>query len=267
MKIVVKLESDIDEPGTITRFAQTIASLFQDRHSLLIIHGTDGEYDGKIAGAGTYDPATAAGSLFGRVSAESRELVAALGRTGTPVLGICGGIGGMCDVRKRFLACNDPPVDVVQVDSRWIEVICGHRGVPVISNLLLAPWGAHCFVDGDRLAAACAKSWHADVLIYLTRVEGVRDLNGAIMRWLEINDIDSLQNRGHVTQGMLVKLQACKDALTCGVRRVRVFPVSHVESLRLFFSVRIDLGTEIIHCNASNSAVVPEVLCETASLP
>jgi hypothetical protein len=41
-------------------------------------------------------------------------------------------------------------------------------------------------------------------------------------------------------------LKACKHALEHGVRRVRILPVSSIESLQLFYFSRIEHGTEVV---------------------
>jgi acetylglutamate kinase len=45
---------------------------------------------------------------------------------------------------------------------------------------------------------------------------------------------------------MLPKLNACKEALLHGVKRVRILPASSASILPDLFSSRVDLGTEVM---------------------
>jgi acetylglutamate kinase len=247
MKVVIKIASFLANSSDYTmRLARAASSLFQDAHSLALVHGAHREADAdpielRVGCAWTFsDSAVAA------IGKETRSLVASLRSAGSSALGICGGDGGLCEVRKKHLPGGRAAVEVTHVNPHWIDVICANRGIPVISNLVLAPWGEHYLVDSDQLAAACARYWAADALIYLTSVDGVRDLNGAIIRWLDVDHIEFLKNQSALNQGMLFKLNACKQALECGVRRVRILPASHVDALPSFFFSRIDHGTEVI---------------------
>jgi acetylglutamate kinase len=245
MKIVIKITNLSGKLEPAVKFGRATASLFQDAHSLVVVHGDHREnLDGDFASTnGACSPSDQAMTA---VTAESRQLVAILRRAGLSSLGICGGDGDLCEVRKKALATGRHTVEVTHVSPRWVEVICGNGGVPVISNLVLASWGEHYLIDADKLAAALANSWSADALIYLTTVDGVKDTNGATIRWLNLEYIEFLKTQSALAHGMLFKLNACKEALESGVRRVRLLPISHVDSLPSFFFSRIDFGTEVI---------------------
>lgn len=248
MKIVLKLSSSLAKsPEHAAKFARAAASLHQDAHSVVVVHGEHRENhnDGLLelcaeGGAAASDHAVAA------MGKQNRILVAALRAAGGSALGICAGDGGLCEVRKKYLLAGNHPVHVTNVNPRWLDVICANGGIPVVSSLVLASWGEHYLVDSDELSAACARTWPADALIYLTTVDGVRDLNGATIRWLDVDYIDFLKNQSALNQGMLFKLNACKQALGSGVRRVRILPASHIETLSSLFCARIDHGTEVI---------------------
>ena len=96
------------------------------------------------------------------------------------------------------------------------------------------------------MAAACAIGWQANALIFLTGGKGIHDKDGKIIRWLEAEQINLLVTSSIVADKVLPKLVACHDALKQGVHRVRIFPVSHIQSLPSFFMERLDCGTEII---------------------
>jgi acetylglutamate kinase len=91
--------------------------------------------------------------------------------------------------------------------------------VPVIATLANG-MGTLLNVNGDDTAAALAVQLHADRLLFMTEVDGVKDQTGAVLD--EVTDIDELLGAPFVSGGMLPKLRAVKLALAGGVRLVRV---------------------------------------------
>jgi len=63
---------------------------------------------------------------------------------------------------------------------------------------------------------------HADTLIFLTDVAGVKDAEGTVMPWLNTKQIPGMVENAVVAGGMLPKLEACRQALRKGVGRVRI---------------------------------------------
>ena len=56
--------------------------------------------------------------------------------------------------------------------------------VPVLSSLALGFDGQYYNINADEMASACAVAAHADALVFLTDVPGVRGADGEVMRWL-----------------------------------------------------------------------------------
>lgn len=96
------------------------------------------------------------------------------------------------------------------------------------------------------MAAACAIACQANALIFLTDVPGVRGADGAVIRWLNTNEIAGLVDSAVVNGGMLPKLEACRQALSRGVGRVRILPAAEVESVGQFFMRKLESGTEVM---------------------
>ena len=66
------------------------------------------------------------------------------------------------------------------------------------------------------------------------------------MRWLKLPDIPALERQAVVSGGMLPKLNACREALQGGVKRVRILPATSAEVLPDLLSSRINDGTEVM---------------------
>jgi len=96
------------------------------------------------------------------------------------------------------------------------------------------------------MASAFAVACDADALVYLTDVAGVKDADGTVLRWLDVQNIADMVEQATVSGGMLPKLEACTSALKKGVTRVRILPAARAEVLPGFFTHPIDCGTEVI---------------------
>ena len=99
---------------------------------------------------------------------------------------------------------------------------CGAAGiVPVASCLGLGADGELYNINADHMAAACAEYIHADRLIYLTDVAGVLD-GEKVLKAVSCDEVEDLIRKHKVSGGMVLKLEACKRALSAGVSQVRI---------------------------------------------
>jgi acetylglutamate kinase len=96
------------------------------------------------------------------------------------------------------------------------------------------------------MASACAVATKADALVFLTDVPGVKGADGEVMRWLTLPQAVELEATSVITGGMLPKLHACRDALTHGVKRVRILPAESAQLLPDLISTRVNEGTEVM---------------------
>jgi len=136
--------------------------------------------------------------------------------------------------------------EICAVDPRWINTIWEQGSVPVISSLALGADEQYYNVNADQMASACAVACHANSLIFLTDVPGVKDADGLVIRWLNLDLASELTQKAVIHGGMLPKLEACRSALLQGVNRVRLLPASEVEALPGFYFTGIASGTEVL---------------------
>jgi acetylglutamate kinase len=178
----------------------------------------------------------------------NKKLVAALGSVGQSAMGLCGGDGQAFRARKKLTNGHDLGFvgEICSVDPRWIEMIWQQGCIPVISSVALGSDGQYYNINADQMASACAVACHANALIFLTDVPGVKDADGLVIRWLNLASAAALTQKAVIAGGMLPKLQACKDALLHGVNRVRILPAAEVEALPEFYFAKIDSGTEVL---------------------
>jgi acetylglutamate kinase len=228
-----------------------------DGHHVAVIHGGGtaltrtlqklGKTSEFVNGLRVTDAETRDMALMVLAGMVNKKLVAAIGAAGKPAIGLCGGDGGTVRARKKESNGHDLGYvgEICSVDARWIEAIWGQGGIPVISSLALGSLGEYYNVNADQMAAACAVGCQASALIFLTDVAGVKDADGAVMRWLDLSQIAGLVQAAVVKGGMLPKLEACRLALSKGVGRVRNLPAAEAEVLPQFYFAKLQLGTEV----------------------
>ena len=264
MKLVIKVGTGVPgKSAELLKLADAVRALLLDGHRTVLIHGSRTAEIGKLAELSSstsclvqehaFFPATILHELSS-IYLENRCLVAPLIQLGIQALGLCVSDAGACRLRKLSANGNGVAVKLDQIDPKWLDVICNNGGVPVISNLGLSGWGEYYLLDSDQMAATFAIDWKAEVLIYLTNIVGVQETTGSIMRLLDLNELDSLEQRLIVTGDMLLKLKGCKDALKQGVGRVRILPLNNVDLLKSLFYARIEHGTEVFIQHASQVA-------------
>ncbi|HEY6271146.1 MAG TPA: acetylglutamate kinase [Terriglobales bacterium] len=258
MKIVVKLGGGaLESPSLLQRAALAVRQLAQE-HQVAVVHGggaaltrlltrvgkTTEFVDGlRVTDAETRDLAVMV--LAGHMN---KKLVAALSAVGRPAVGMCGGDGMAFRARKKTSNGHDLGFvgEISAADPRWIETIWQQSCIPVISSVALGSDGQYYNVNADQMASACAVACHANSLIFLTDVPGVKDADGLVIRWLDLGMVDELTQKCVIQGGMLPKLEACRNALLRGVNRVRILPAEEVEALPEFYSTRIEFGTEVL---------------------
>jgi acetylglutamate kinase len=258
MKYVVKLGgAGLQTPSLLDGSMRAIAELVRDGHQVAVVHGGGAQLTqmlkalGKksefINGLRVTDAETRDVALMVLAGKVNKGLVASLGALGIPAIGLSGGDGLIFRARKKRTAPDLGYVgEIVSSDPRWLDAIWQLNGVPVFSSMALGSDGEYYNVNADEMAAACAIACHADALVFLTDVAGVKGANGEVMRWLSIDQIAEMAKSAIISGGMLPKLGACREALLNGVKRVRILPAEAASSLPDLCSSRIAHGTEVM---------------------
>ncbi|MGC1781999.1 MAG: acetylglutamate kinase [Acidobacteriaceae bacterium] len=258
MKFVVKLGgASLEDVATLRGSTQAIVDLVRDGHQVAVVHGGGaaltrtlaqlGKQSEFVAGLRITDAETRDAALMVLAGRINKQLVASIGRHGQAAVGFSGGDGLVFRARKKRTAPDLGYVgEIVASDPRWLTAVWQMGAVPVISSMALGFDGEYYNVNADEMAAACAMACHADVLVFLTDVPGVRGADGEVLRWLTLKEIPELTRSSIVSGGMLPKLSACREALLGGVQRVRILPAEAAALLPDLCSARTPQGTEVM---------------------
>jgi acetylglutamate kinase len=258
MKYVVKLGgAGLESPSLLESCMRAITDLVRDGNQVAVVHGGGvqltrtlkalGKQSEFIDGLRVTDAETRDVALMVFAGRVNKSLVAALGALGQPAVGLSGGDGLLFRARKKRTSPDLGFVgEIAASDPRWLDAIWQLNGVPVLCSMALGFDGEYYNINADEMAAACAVACHADALVFLTDVPGVKGADGEVLRWLSIDQIAEMTKTAVIFGGMLPKLSACREALLNGVKRVRILPAGAAASLPDLCSSRIVHGTEVM---------------------
>ncbi len=259
MKVVIKIGgAALEGKAMLQKCARAVVDLARDGHRVAVVHGGGsaltrtlkqlGKSSEFVNGLRVTDAETRDVALMVLAGIVNKRLVAAICATGHAAVGLSGGDGMAFRARKKKANGHDLGYvgEISLGESRWIDAIWQQDGIPVISSVALGTDGEYYNVNADQMAAACAIACHANALIFLTDVPGVKDAEGLVIPWLGLKQVDQLVRESVIAGGMLPKLEACGHALTHGVGRVRIIPAEQAELLPQFYFTKLDCGTEVL---------------------
>jgi len=259
VKIVVKIGgAALEDKSTLYKCAHAVVDLARDGHKVAVVHGGGsaltrtlkllGKQSEFVDGLRITDAETRDVALMVLAGIVNKSFVAAIVAAGNPAIGLCGGDGMSFRARKKHTEGYDLGFvgEICSVEPRWLEAIWGECGIPVLSSLALGTDGEYYNVNADQMAAAAAAACHADALIFLTDVAGVKNAEGSVIPWLKTKEMAALVAASVISGGMLPKLEACTQALKKGVGRVRILPAAQADILPQFYFTKLECGTEVI---------------------
>ena len=123
----------------------------------------------------------------------------------------------ICDQTNPDLGLVGTP-QVVNPDV--LKTLFDNDLIPVIAPLGAGQKGETYNVNGDTAAGAIAAALKADRLLLLTDVDGVKNLEGDILKELTSDQITRLIKDGVIAGGMIPKTETALEAIENGVRAV-----------------------------------------------
>ncbi|MFI5217295.1 MAG: acetylglutamate kinase [Candidatus Limnocylindria bacterium] len=168
----------------------------------------------------------------------NREIVALVQQAGGRAMGLTGSDGGMLRVERL----REPDLGrvgrVLAVDPAAILAATDAGFVPVIAPIGVDAQGVTHTVNADEAAGAIAIALHAEKLILLTDVEGVKDAGGRLIRQLGVEEARKTIAEGTIRGGMIPKVECCVTALEGGVAS------THVIDGRMLHAILLEIFTD-----------------------
>jgi acetylglutamate kinase len=191
--------------------------------------------------------------LAGKIN---KQIVSLINRHGGRAIGLSGKDGDLILARKLRVTVHEngrpTEVDMGQVgevraiNSSVVEALDKSDFIPVIAPIGVGDGGETFNINADVVAGKVAEALHAEKLMLLTDVEGIRDGDGNLLPTLEVEQAQRMIAAGVISEGMIPKVECCIDALRGGVNKTHIIDgrVLHAVLLEIFTDSGI--GTEVV---------------------
>ena len=149
----------------------------------------------------------------------NKGLAAGLTAAGLPALGLSGRDAGLLRARLQpglGRVGSPESVDTDVLETAWMGGL-----VPVVSPVSQGVDGGALNVNADEAALALAVALHAEALLYLSDVDGVR-LGAETVASLSADEVRHHVAQGAITGGMAMKVDTALQAVAAGVPEVIV---------------------------------------------
>lgn len=184
----------------------------------------------------------------------NKEIVTLINRQGGRAVGLSGKDGGMIKAKKKKIMSKsekDAEIDIglvgeiTDVDPAVLLSLDKAGFIPVISPVGVGAEGATYNINADDVTSAIANALHAEKLIYVTDVEGIKDNDGKVFSTLTRPEVKELISSGVISGGMLPKAATAIKAIEGGVRKVHIIDGRIPHCLLLEIFTNDGIGTEV----------------------
>jgi acetylglutamate kinase len=136
--------------------------------------------------------------------------------------------------------------DIEKVDPSLLHKLQDDHYIPIIAPIGTDREGNTYNINADLMAGAVAGALHAEKLVMMTDIKGIRDAKGRHLSTVSRKDVQRMVKKGTITDGMLPKVHACLDALEQGAGKAHIIDgrVPHAILLEIF--THKGIGTEIV---------------------
>jgi len=161
----------------------------------------------------------------------NKSIVRAINAAGGKAVGLSGSDGDLMRVKKATRTKRDATSEIEKaVDLGYVgepekidisvvnALMESEKGIiPVIAPVGVGEDDRRYNVNADTAAGAVAAALRAKRLLLLTDVAGVLDKDGALIRDIRRDRVESLMQDGTITGGMIPKLETAAKAVNMGV--------------------------------------------------
>jgi acetylglutamate kinase len=187
----------------------------------------------------------------------NKEIVTLINRHGSMAVGLSGKDGGLILARKMSVAVSEngaPPEiidigmvgEIIGINPLIIDSLDQNKFIPVIAPVGGGRDGETYNINADLVAGEIAEALHAEKLILMTDVAGVKDKKGELLGTLKVNQAKKMIDEGVIASGMIPKVECCMEALKGGVEKTHIIDgrVKHAVLLEIFTNQGV--GTEVV---------------------
>jgi acetylglutamate kinase len=172
--------------------------------------------------------------LLGQVNP---QIVAAINTHGIVAVGVSGEDAGLIRAVPRGDGLGFVG-DVSRINPEVLIRLLDDGFVPVVSTVGVDESGQAYNINADSVAGAIAEALHAEKIIYLTDIEGLRkvvDDPATLIQRITADELVLLVDNGTVAGGMIPKVESCIQAVRGGVKGAHILDgrIPHVLLLEL----------------------------------
>jgi acetylglutamate kinase len=131
---------------------------------------------------------------------------------GGQAVGLCGTDGNMVK-GHRVNAQLGFVGDIDSVDPILVQQVLDDGYLPIIAPMGVEKDGTCLNMNADLVASRIAGALQADMLTFLSNVDGIRNADGTVMVELDEAQAQQFIAEGVIRDGMLPKINACLEAL------------------------------------------------------
>lgn len=255
------------DPEAEASFARDVCLLRYVGIRVLVVHGGGPQINETLTRLGIQSTFSAGLRVTDEATMEVVEMVLA-GRVNSQIVGLLGAQGGRAiglsgrddsmllaerlgPMQQPGQASDAPKVDlgrvgrIVRVKPDLIENLVASGLIPVIAPIAIDSEGHALNVNADSAAGEIAVALHAQKLVLMTDVEGVKDAEGRVLDFLDAPTARRHIESGVIKGGMIPKVECALAAVEQSVRQVHIIDgrVRHALLLEIFTDQGV--GTEL----------------------
>jgi acetylglutamate kinase len=249
------------------RLSREVAELVQNNAKIVLVHGGGPEISAemekrglnpkKVAGLRVTDESTlqVAEDVLGALN---KDVTDCLKEASVSTIGMPGHMCTLCKKKEPYTVTEDGKEvtadlglvgEVVSVDADVITDILAGGVTPVVYPIGKDDKGTLLNVNADTMAAGIAAGIECEELIMITDVPGilmdVKDPSSLVNK-LTFEEVDGLIADGTISGGMIPKVEACRNALSAGVKTVRMVNGKDPHSILTDVMKNVPHGTVIV---------------------
>jgi acetylglutamate kinase len=247
------------EPALMRAFARDVALLALAGMKPVVVHGGGWRIDALMRQVGI-EPERHAGrrvtdaqtlNIVEMVLDElNQELTGLINQHGGRAIGLNGQDGRFLRARPMAALAGDATSlgfvgDVAGVDGELIDLLLSRDFVPVVLPIGVADDGSAYHLDSDAVAGALARVLHAEKLVLMTNVAGLRDRSGNLAYIVTAKEAEALLADGVGPDELAPRVRAAVDAVRHGVSSVHIIDGGVSSALMLEVLTADGVGTAV----------------------